>query len=643
MFNFFRKGMGSMFAGILLAFLIASFALWGIGDPLSSLGSNDVAEVGDEKITINEYARAFDMDFRQTQQRFGDTFTKELAVQFGFGDQVINQLTDRKAYDVEAKNIGLRTPDQELRDYILSIPAFQDATGAFNKSYFDQMARGQNISPKDFESLMRNDLVRQKFASALMNSIYTPEIITNTLTKYVTEERVAEVLTIPASNMTSIGEVTDEMLQTFYDDNNPLYMAPEYRDLSYFEISASEIARAIDISDEAALDEYEARIADYTQEEERGFVQMLLDDMDVANAAYAELEAGKSFDEVISDKTGDTAEDSTFEPETRSDFSDLYGEDAATELYNLADGGYTSPIETGFGVYIFKLGATSPGSSQSFDEVKESLIANMQSELAIDRLFELQNLIDDELAAGAPIGDIAAVVEASLSTVKNVSIEGMSPEGNASNDLPLIVEFLDLAFQKNIGDEMILHEGLANKFYMIDVDNIYDAKLKEFDVVKEIVTADWSARRRNELATELSDRIAEELSADGAEEKLLAEYQNADNGDFSFSELTVDRGNAENTVAADIHTSIFAQDVGGIEKISAANGDGFVLVRVKERLFNDDADEEEVAESETQINTALQNDLMGAFSAHLQDSLPVIINQNTVKAVLDQIVSPVDQ
>ena len=36
MLDFFRKGTSSLFAGVLLALLIASFALWGIGDPLAA-------------------------------------------------------------------------------------------------------------------------------------------------------------------------------------------------------------------------------------------------------------------------------------------------------------------------------------------------------------------------------------------------------------------------------------------------------------------------------------------------------------------------------------------------------------------------------------------------------------------------------
>ncbi|MDG1857976.1 MAG: SurA N-terminal domain-containing protein, partial [Emcibacteraceae bacterium] len=470
MLDFFRKGMGSLLAGILLTFLIFSFALWGIGDPLSTLTSNNVVEVGDDTITVNEFAQSFEMEFRQSQARFGETFTKELAVQFGFGNQVISQMADRKAFDVEARNLGLRVTDDELRDYIMSIPTFQDETGAFNRSYFEQIAAGQGYGVQQFEELMRADLVRGQFVEAIMNNIETPDISADTLTKYTTEKRVAEVLTIPASNMTAIGEATDEILTAFYDDNNPLYMAPEYRDLSYFEISANDIAATIEIDDTVAREMYESRIMSYTQEEERGFVQMLLDDMDAAEAAIADLEGGKAFEQVLSDRTGDSAEDSKFEPQTRDEFVSLYGEDAANELYSLAANGYTQPIETGFGVYIFKLGDVNAGLISTFEEVKEGLVKTLQMEQAIDRLFDIRNTIDDELAAGAPLDDIAAVINVPVKKVMNVSIEGIMPDGNASNDLPLIIDFLDVAFTLNIGDELELREGISNKFYMVDVE-----------------------------------------------------------------------------------------------------------------------------------------------------------------------------
>ncbi|MDG1437565.1 MAG: peptidyl-prolyl cis-trans isomerase, partial [Emcibacteraceae bacterium] len=462
-----------------------------------------------------------------------------------------------------------------------------------------------------------------------------------TLTKYTTEERVAEVLVIPATKMTAIGEATDEALNAFYDDNNPLYMAQEYRDVSYFEISANQIAETIEVSEDVTHEMYESRIANYTKEEERGFVQMLLDDMDAADAAVAELVAGKSFEDVLSDRTGDTAEDSTFEAQPRSEFVGLYGEDAAVELYALSEGNYTKPIETGFGVYIFKLADVTPGEIQSYDDVKDSLSSSLKLEQAVDQLFDVRNTIDDELAAGAPLSEIASVIGASVVKVENVSIEGIMPDGNASANLPLIIDFLDVAFRGNIGDELILNEGLANKFYMVEVDNIYDATLKPFDDVKEQVSADWSRNRRVELATELSDKIIADFETNASTD--LATYQDIESGDYTVNTVTVDRANAENAVATDIHGSIFSQGVGDIQKIAAADGDGFVIVRVVERILSDDVDEEAKKGTNDQIQTALQNDIMGAFTMHLYDALPVVIDENNVQAVLDQLVTPTDQ
>jgi peptidyl-prolyl cis-trans isomerase D len=370
---------------------------------------------------------------------------------------------------------------------------------------------------------------------------------------------------------------------------------------------------------------------------------MLLDDMDAAEAAIADLEGGKAFEQVLSDRTGDSAEDSKFEPQTRDEFVSLYGEDAANELYSLAANGYTQPIETGFGVYIFKLGDVNAGSISTFEEVKEGLVKTLQMEQAIDRLFDIRNTIDDELAAGAPLDDIAAVINVPVKKVMNVSIEGIMPDGNASNDLPLIIDFLDVAFTLNIGDELELREGISNKFYMVDVENIMDATLKPYDEVKDQIAEDWAANRRIELATELADKITEEFSAEGSAALALSEYQDIQSSDFSANEVTVDRANADNSVATDIHGSIFSQEVGGIQKIAAADGDGFVLIRVKERILSAEVDEEAITGTKDQIKTAMQNDMMGAFTNHLYDALPVSINTNNIQATLDLLVTPTDQ
>lgn len=639
MLELFRKGVGSWFAAILLGILIVSFALWGIGDPLSTLGSTEIAEVGDEKISPVDLQRSFDQDYNALLQQAGEGISKELAVQF-IGPQAAAKLIRQKAQQVEAANLGIRASDQELANYILSIPAFQDETGNFNRSFFENFARLQGYSTKEFEGLLRLDLVSTKLVDAIVNNIKAPEITADTLTKYASEERTSEILAIPASGMTGFGEATDEVLTAYYQENPDNYMSPEYRDISYFEISAGEIAENIEVSEEDVRAAYDARILEFTQEEKRGYIQMLFDDQETADAAYAELEAGNSFEQVIVDRTGATMEESTFEALTYLEFSETYGEDAANLLFDADEDGYTAPIESGFGVYIFKVNGVEVGSVTSYENVQAQIAAELKLDESIDQLYELRNLIDDELAAGSPIETIAEVANAPLKTVSNVSIEGTTPDGTASTELPLIVEFLDYAFQNEIGAELQLYEGISNKFYMLSVNNIIESTLKDFEEVRSEVAADWEQNRREELAEELANRITEEYTASESADKALADYQDIVGSDFTVSEVTVGRGNAENIVSTEIHTSIFNQNIGDIEMIPAASGDGYVLIRVTARSFKEVVEEEAIANTKSQIENAYANDLMGAYFTYLYESLPVVINDNNIQKTFDLIVDP---
>ena len=630
--------MGSIFAGGLLAMLIASFVLWGVGDPLSTLGSDDIAEVGDEKITPFDLERAFESEYLRIQQQAGDSLTRELAIQVGIGSQAIAKLVELKAYDVETSNLGLRTSDEDLRDYIYNIQTFQDETGQFNRSYFDQYTRSQGYTTKDFEALLREEMARASLIESLIGNVISSDIATTTLTKYASEERTSEILAIPASLMTGIGEVNDEILKTYFEENKLNYMSPEYRDISYFEVSAATVASTISIGNEEVIANYESRISEFTREEERSFVQMFFDDLEMANKAYTDLENGKSFSEVIVDRTGDTQDEATFDPMPKNEITDNYGEEITTLIYNASLNGYTEPINTDFGVYIFKIISIKPGSSQTVEDVREIIVNDLKMERAIDTLFDIRNLIDDELAAGSPIDIVAEAAGVPLKTVSNFNIEGMTPDGSASTELPLIVDFIDYSFRNNIGEELELYEGVSNKFYMLSVDNIIVSNLQDFVDVRDTVDEDWSQFRRETLASELASRISSEYETAENIDKTLAEYEGL-LSQLTVNEVIVSRAN-DNVVSSEIHSSIFSQDVGSIKVIPASNGDGSVIIRVKDRTFGINVDESVLIDTKAQIQRSYQNDLMQSYITHLYETLPVIVKEGNVQATLNAIAAP---
>ena len=59
MLDIVRNLVSSIFGKILLGIMVLSFALWGVGDILTSGNSQLAAKVGNEKITLDEFYNEF--------------------------------------------------------------------------------------------------------------------------------------------------------------------------------------------------------------------------------------------------------------------------------------------------------------------------------------------------------------------------------------------------------------------------------------------------------------------------------------------------------------------------------------------------------------------------------------------------------
>ena len=72
MLNALRKNAGSWVVKVLMLLLVASFAIWGIGDVFFGRGQNPaVATVGGTEIPANELADAFNRAVANLQRQLG--------------------------------------------------------------------------------------------------------------------------------------------------------------------------------------------------------------------------------------------------------------------------------------------------------------------------------------------------------------------------------------------------------------------------------------------------------------------------------------------------------------------------------------------------------------------------------------------
>ena len=137
MLNIIRNLVKSIFGKLLLLVMVASFAVWGMGDLLSSGDSNLVARVGNQKITINDFYNQFQRKLTEFNQSLDKKLTEEEAHNQQITYLVLNEMVYGKLVQEFAEKNSIYISDDLIKKTIISIPQFQDKDGKFNKILFD--------------------------------------------------------------------------------------------------------------------------------------------------------------------------------------------------------------------------------------------------------------------------------------------------------------------------------------------------------------------------------------------------------------------------------------------------------------------------------------------------------------------------
>lgn len=139
--------------GIAAVFAI-SMGWWGFGD--NEDPANVLAQVGEDRIMIVEYQRAYRNASRFYRELFQSDYDDE-----ALRKRVVDELIERKLWIQEAKNMGVSVSDESLKESITSMPGFQK-DGEFNSELYQRALSSERYSPETFEARQRETLLVKK-------------------------------------------------------------------------------------------------------------------------------------------------------------------------------------------------------------------------------------------------------------------------------------------------------------------------------------------------------------------------------------------------------------------------------------------------------------------------------------------------
>ena len=154
----------------ILVMIIVSFLFFGIYP--SSSGAGAAATVNGDIITSGELNRAYRNmmeTYRQIfKDQFNDTFSK------GLRNQALRELINNRLLVQEAKNVGLKVSDEEVREAIKKVPAFS-VQGRFDRPTYERYLDSVNQKPSAFEEAQREYLLRRKMERLVEDGVEVTE------------------------------------------------------------------------------------------------------------------------------------------------------------------------------------------------------------------------------------------------------------------------------------------------------------------------------------------------------------------------------------------------------------------------------------------------------------------------------------
>lgn len=395
---------------IILALIILSFVLTGVGNYLIGGSGDYAAKVNGQTIERAQLEQAFQSERSRMQQQLGDQFSA-LAGNEGYMQQmrrqVLSQLIDNMLLDQYAKKLGLAVSDDQIKDAIRKAPYFQTNGQFDNAKYLDLIGR-MGYTADNFAQSMRQQLVNQQLIQAFGESGFVLPSESQAMAALVLQERDVRLATIDLKALQAKQSAGDDELKAYYDQNKNSFIAPEQVKVSYIPLDAASMQDKVKVSEEDISAYYDQHKSSYGQPERKNYSVIQLKTEAEANAVLDELKKGADFATLAKEKSTDIISRRTggelgwLEPETTAD---------ELKQANLTEKGQLSGVvKSSVGFLIVRLNDIEPEKVKPLSEVHDAIAKQVQQEKAVDAYYALQQKVSE--AATSDNESLASAEEA---------------------------------------------------------------------------------------------------------------------------------------------------------------------------------------------------------------------------------------
>lgn len=604
---------GQVLVWILMAMLILGLGGFGITNFGGSV--RRIGTVEGQDISTEDYFRALrnDLNALSAQVRRPLGFAEASAM--GLDASVRQRLVTTAALDAEAARLGISVGDARLAQEIRAIPAFHNMSGSFDRTAYAMTLQDNGWKEAQFETQTRRDLSRSLLQTAVATGFAGSDAAAAAYYDYIEERRSFSVLRLTEVDLeTPLAEPDDAALRAYYDAHPDQFTRPQTRRITYAALLADDVAKVVPV-DEAELRKlYDQRISEFVQPERRLLERLVFSDDDAANAARNRLDAGQISFEALVQERGLTLNDVDMGDIAKADLGA-----AGDPIFEMAEPGIIGPLPSPLGPALFRMNGILAADEVSFDEAREALTSEFALDAARRQIRTRVNEIDDLLAGGATLEDLAGNAGLVLATI--------DMEPGTTDGIAAYPRFRDEAAKITDRDFPQVIELDDGSLVAMRLDEILAPALRPYDEVASQVA---EAARADALKQALAARLAEVQAQVGAGTAM---------GAFGIVEVAqaMPRGGRIDAAPADLVQQVFDLET---DEVAPVVTDDFVgLIRLDRVLSADHSTPE--AEQWKQMlkmrqGQELGQDAFALFASALEQRARITLDEGAIAAVHSQ-------
>ncbi|MEZ5648278.1 MAG: peptidyl-prolyl cis-trans isomerase, partial [Alphaproteobacteria bacterium] len=374
-------------------------------------------------------------EITQLQPMFGQSLSREQALQLGLGDRAVRALMTQALLSEEAARLGLGVSDDLVRQEIVKQTAFRNNLGQFDRRQFEVTLQMNNTTEDQYVAGIRRDLLQRQLINALTDGLTASDTLVNSLLAYRNEHRVASIAFISEDSLPAPASPTDAEIEAYYKENAKRFEIPEYRALTYVWIQPKDVSGSIQVSDDELKSLFDQQKAELDQPEKRTLAQARFADRAQAERA-AELIKSKNtkLEDAAQEITGDK---NSFLVLENTAAKDIPLETVRKVGFELPPNKVSDPIETPLGWYLIEVRSIVPAKTASFDDMKQRLRDEIVQERAYDVLIDLTDKLEETTMRGTKLADGAASLNIAVHKIAAIDRFGATPTGTpGASDLP---------------------------------------------------------------------------------------------------------------------------------------------------------------------------------------------------------------